>query len=298
MLSDKKIIVIGGDGRQKEVIRILTEQHANLILVGFDTFYTYDHSHNTIRSKLSSPIFDRTDAVILPVTGTNNEGLIESSYTSESLVLLEEHIQGVPDSCKIFTGTATEYLKSLCYKHHIELVELLSKDEIAIYNSISTAEGAIMLAIQNTEITIHNSVCMVLGFGRIGITLANKLKNLGAKVKIGVGESSLFARAWEMGLEPFYLSDIFTQVSNADVIFNTIEYKYLTEPIISNLKTDTLIIDLASKPGGTDFIFAEKVGIKALLASGLPGMIAPKTSGQIIAHGILKELSPGKDRSL
>jgi dipicolinate synthase subunit A len=254
--------------------------------------------HHTIKSKLTPRIFNNADAVILPVNGTNNEGLIESSYTSETLVLLEEHIQCVPDSCKIFTGTATEYLKSLCYKYHIELVELLSKDEIAIYNSISTAEGAIMLAIQNTEITIHNSVCMVLGFGRIGITLANKLKNLGAKVKIGVGESSLFARAWEMGLEPFYLSDIFTQVSNANVIFNTIEYKYLTEPIISNLKTDTLIIDLASKPGGTDFIFAEKLGIKALLASGLPGIIAPKTSGQIIARAILKECSPLENGSI
>ncbi len=295
MLSDKKIIVIGGDGRQKEVIRILTEQNANLTLVGFDS---YDKVHHTVKSKLTPPIFNNADAVILPVNGTNNGGLIESSYTSETLVLLEEHIQGVPDSCKIFTGTATEYLKSLCYKHHIELVELLSKDEIAIYNSISTAEGAIMLAIQNTEITIHNSVCMVLGLGRVGTTLANKLKNLGAKVKIGVRESSLFARAWEMGLEPFYIPDLYSQVSDTNVIFNTIEYELLTKSILSNLKADTLIIDLASKPGGTDFILAEKLGIKALLASGLPGRVAPKTSGQIIAQAILKECSPLKNASI
>ena len=46
----------------------------------------------------------------------------------------------------------------------------------------------------------------------------------------------------------------------------------------------TLIIDLASKPGGTDFRYAEKRGIKALLAPGLPGIVAPKTAGQIFAN--------------
>jgi dipicolinate synthase subunit A len=48
----------------------------------------------------------------------------------------------------------------------------------------------------------------------------------------------------------------------------------------------TLIIDLASKPGGTDFRYAEKRGIKALLAPSLPGIVAPKTAGQILANAL------------
>ena len=51
----------------------------------------------------------------------------------------------------------------------------------------------------------------------------------------------------------------------------------------------TLIIDLASKPGGTDFRYAEKRGIKAILTPGLPGIVAPKTAGQILAN-VLAEL--------
>ena len=50
------------------------------------------------------------------------------------------------------------------------------------------------------------------------------------------------------------------------------------------MPSHTLIIDLASKPGGTDFRYAEKRGIKALLAPGLPGIVAPKTAGQILAN--------------
>ena len=48
----------------------------------------------------------------------------------------------------------------------------------------------------------------------------------------------------------------------------------------------TLVIDLASKPGGTDFRFAEKRGIKALLAPSLPGIVAPKTAGKILGNAL------------
>ena len=46
-----------------------------------------------------------------------------------------------------------------------------------------------------------------------------------------------------------------------------------------------------TRPGGTDFDFAEKQGIKALLAPGLPGIVAPKTAGQIIANVLCNLLS-------
>ena len=57
----------------------------------------------------------------------------------------------------------------------------------------------------------------------------------------------------------------------------------VTAQIIANLPSRAVIIDLASKPGGTDFRFAEKRGIKALFAPGLPGIVAPRTAGRIIA---------------
>ena len=73
------------------------------------------------------------------------------------------------------------------------------------------------------------------------------------------------------------------QVVNIDLLFNTIPTMIVTAQIIANLPSRAVIIDLASKPGGTDFRFAEKRGIKAMLAPGLPGIVAPKTAGRIIA---------------
>ena len=154
---------------------------------------------------------------------------------------------------------------------------------MAIYNSIPTAEGAVMMAIQNTDITLHGSSCMVLGIGRTGMTLARTLQGLGAKVKVGVRREEHFARSYEMGFEPFYIKDLQQYAGNIDLLFNTIPTMIVTAQIIANLPSRAVIIDLASKPGGTDFRFAEKRGIKALLAPGLPGIVAPKTAGRIMA---------------
>jgi dipicolinate synthase subunit A len=178
---------------------------------------------------------------------------------------------------------AKGYLKTICSDHAIELIELFDRDDVAIFNSIPTAEGALMMAIQNTDFTIHGSQCMVLGLGRTGLTLARTLQALGAHIKMGVHKPEQFARAWEMGLDPFYTTELSHQVTNIDLLFNTIPTMIVTAQIIANIPNRALIIDLASKPGGTDFRFAEKRGIKAMLAPGLPGIVAPRTAGRIIA---------------
>ena len=82
----------------------------------------------------------------------------------------------------IYTGMAKPYLRELCNTHNIRLVELFDRDDVAIYNSIPTAEGAIMMAIQNTDITIHGSSCMVLGLAEQGLHWL-ALQGLGAKVR-------------------------------------------------------------------------------------------------------------------
>jgi len=54
--------------------------------------------------------------------------------------------------------------------------------------------------------------------------------------------------------------------------------------MLEKVARDAVIVDLASIPGGTDFEYAQMLGIKALLAPGLPGIVAPKTAGRILAQ--------------
>lgn len=284
MLTGIQVTLIGGDARQLEVIHKFSELDASVTLIGFDNL---QHLHSGVtRSALTVEALEKSDAVILPVVGTDDNGVVDSIFSTSELLLTDEHIAALPKHAKVYTGMAKRYLKELCSKQGIELVELLDRDDVAIYNSIPTAEGALMMAIQNTDITIHGSICMVLGIGRTGMTMARTLKGLGATVKVGIRKPEHFARAWEMGFAPFYLSELSHQVTNIDLLFNTIPTMIVTAQIIANIPHRAVIIDLASKPGGTDFRFAEKRGVKAMLAPGLPGIVAPKTAGRIIANTV------------
>ena len=60
-------------------------------------------------------------------------------------------------------------------------------------------------------------------------------------------------------------------------------FSIITAKVIANMPVHTLIIDLASKPGGMDFRYAEKRGIKALLAPSLPEC-RPKNSGSDLSE--------------
>lgn len=282
MLTGAEVIFIGGDARQLEVIEKLIELDASVTLIGFDNLQK--PFGGTASKQLSPEALEKADALVLPVVGTDEQGRVEGIFSGSEMTLTADLLGALPKHAVIYTGMAKPYLKQLCASQGLRLVELLERDDVAIYNSIPTAEGALMIAIQNTDITIHGSQSMVLGFGRTGLTMARTLQGLGAKVKVGVRKPEHFARALEMGFTPFYTRELYQEVANIDLLFNTIPTMIVTAQIITNIPHRAVLIDLASKPGGIDFRFAEKRGIKAMLAPGLPGIVAPKTAGRILAN--------------
>ncbi|MFS0727895.1 dipicolinate synthase subunit DpsA [Paenibacillus sp. 1P07SE] len=281
MLTGTNVLMLGGDARALEIIHKLSELDASVTLAGFDGLHT--HLSSAVHAEYGEQLFEQADVVVLPAVGTDDDGKITAVFSNDELKLQDGHVAKLPKHSTIYTGMAKPYLRQLCDNYGIRLVELLERDDVAIYNSIPTAEGAVMLAIQNTDITIHGAECIVLGLGRTGFTLARTLQGLGASVKAGVRSEADFARAHEMGFRPFYTTDLLPQMSNPDLIFNTIPTMIVTAQMIANLPSRAVIIDLASKPGGTDFRFAERRGIKAILAPGLPGIVAPRTAGRIMA---------------
>lgn len=282
MLTGMQIAVIGGDARQLEIIRKLTELDARLSLIGFEQL---DHAFTgAVKEKLDEVDFSNMDALILPVPGTNLEGHVETIFSNEKVILTAEMLLNTPEHCTIYSGISNTFLNGITKEANRPLVQLFERDDVAIYNSIPTVEGTIMMAIQHTDFTIHGSNITVLGLGRVGMSVARTFHALGAKIKVGARKTEHLARITEMGLTPFHLNEIDQQVKDTDILINTIPLLIVTASVISKMPAHTLIIDLASKPGGTDFRYAEKRGIKALLAPGLPGIVAPKTAGQILAN--------------
>ena len=145
-----------------------------------------------------------------------------------------------------------------------ESIDILKNEYFTIRNTVPTAEGAIAKAIELTDINIDKANIMVLGFGRVGKTLCYKLKNLGANVYAEARKERDLAWIDVFGYNAIPLEKINENICKMDIIFNTIPELILDKSKLILMNEKTLIIDLASKPGGTDFESANKMGIKAI----------------------------------
>lgn len=282
------IAVIGGDARYLELIRQLRKiSKAKTVLVGYDKL---EQGFTEVKQMdFTDLVPSQLDIVILPITGTDDNGNVEVIFSNQKITLTEDWFAQLNKSAIVFTGMTNDYLNDVTKKFKIELKPLLDRDDVAIYNSIPTAEGTIMMAMRHTDYTIHSSRVIVAGFGRVGHTVANKFSALGAKVSVAASSIYDLARITEMGLTAIPLDQLHHHTETCDVLINTIPAQVIKKDSIQQLPSHALIFDLASIPGGTDFEYAEQRGIKAILAKSLPGVVAPKTAGKILAD-VIKQI--------
>ncbi|RYL95295.1 dipicolinic acid synthetase subunit A [Sporolactobacillus sp. THM7-4] len=281
MLTNRHIVLLGGDARQIEVIDKLNALDARLSLVGFDQLNRNFNGAMKVNMEEIRP--REVDSLILPVSGTNKDGFVETTFSNQPIQLTKDWLEETPEYCTIYSGISTPYLDKLSSDTNRAVVKLFERDDVAIFNSIPTVEGTIMMVIQHTDITIHHANVIILGLGRTGMSLVRAFSALGAHVKVGARRPEHLARAFEMGVEAFYIKDLEKQVHDTEICINTIPAMVLTSRVLSNMPASSFIMDVASLPGGTDFLYAKKRGIKAIITPGLPGLVAPKTAGRIIA---------------
>lgn len=279
------VFILGGDARYIEVIQLLAEHGMMVYVTGYDSLP--QSKPNIIASDMEKAPMEKIDAILLPVQGTEQDGKVETMETRQVIYLTEKWLRKTPNHCVIYTGVANEYLETLAAKTKRQLVCLFHRDDLAIYNSIPTAEATLKIAIDETDTTIHGAKVAVIGFGRVGQTVARLFSQVGANVTVAARKSAHFARLTELGMTPISFDELEAFAGEMDLFINTVPALVITENIINKMKKDAVIIDLASKPGGTDFHIAEKLGIKAIHALGLPGKTAPKTAGQIIGKVLL-----------
>ncbi|RYG73831.1 dipicolinic acid synthetase subunit A [Lentibacillus lipolyticus] len=290
----QQIAVIGGDARYLELIRQLQALPGVTIhLIGFDKLEQgFTGSNQTDFNDLDP---EQLDAIVLPITGTDQSGYVETVFSDQTIQLTKEWFQRLKDTAVIFTGISNDYLDEATNQADAELIPLLDRDDVAIYNSIPTAEGTIMMAIEHTDFTIHSSRVIVVGFGRVGNTVANKFAALGAKVSVCAKSIMDLARITELGHTAIPFHRLHEHTNSCDLLINTVPAQVVTKDAIQHLPPHGIIFDLASKPGGTDFQYAEQRGIKAVLAKSLPGVVAPKTAGKILADVIKQILNERKE---
>lgn len=152
-----------------------------------------------------------------------------------------------------------------------DVLDLLEDSWYLARNASITAYCALELALAKLPITLEKCPVLIVGWGRIGKCLAKLLNGLGACVTVAARKESRRVMIEALGYKSCTMEAICTQ--NYRLIVNTVPAMVLPSAPGTGLK-----IDLASVQGigGKDVVWAK----------GLPGLLAPESSGELIARVI------------
>lgn len=258
-MNNKSIVICGGDKRQKYMYEYMVEKGLKVSTFGMEGEEDVEKLKNY-------------DVVILPVPVTKDGEHINGPYR----IRLDDIMSVLCDTQIVLGGVCGG----------MDMIDYYLDEEFQFKNALLTAEGAMQIAMENTDFTINGSEYAVLGYGRIGKLLAAMIKNMGAVVTVCARNPKQLAMAKTFGFETMHINQL-ENMGRFDVIFNTVPKTVMDGRVLEDTKNDVLIIELAGKPYGIDLKAAEELNKNVIVASGLPGRVAPKTAGKILCDVIL-----------
>ena len=160
------IAVLGGDARQRYLAGLLRESDF--------TVRTFAVPGLTDTAPSLHRAVQNADAVCLPTPAVRS-GSITGFETLTPAQLLSD----LGESTVVFGGGLGAF-KTLLQKTNTPHYDFLQSTTLALENAALTAEGALCLALQAMPEALQDAFVLVTGFGRIGKSLARKLRALGA----------------------------------------------------------------------------------------------------------------------
>jgi len=290
MLSQSNIGIFGGDMRQVYLADALLKKGYHVYT--YKTLEKIEHKNCTQMNSLRE-LFEQCKIVIGPIPFNKDHVFAASANATEPVnssltkLITNNHI--------LIGGIIPSQIVEGCQARGIPCYDYMNDEKIAILNAIATAEGTILEAIKSSDINLHGSNCLILGYGRCAKVLAGKLKALDARVTIAARSPEALAYAEAAGYQTCELSDMKKILSSFNFIFNTIPALVLDKDHLAHVDPKVTIIDIASQPGGVDFEYAIKHNLNAKLCLGIPGKVSPKTSADIILSGIMSFIKERSD---
>ena len=126
----------------------------------------------------------------------------------------------------------------------------------------------------------------LVGYGRIGKILANRLRALGANVTVSARRQSDLAWIEAYGYRPIHTESISEEIDRYDLIFNTVPALVLDWSCLERAKSGCILLELASMPGGIDADAVKEYGLQLVVERGLPGIVAPESAAKYIRDAI------------
>lgn len=229
------------------------------------------------------------DCVVLPLPVLDTQGNLNAPFSGKTYDP-GTIFRALPKTAVICGGKPNGSLVTLAEELGLDFVDYFAREELVALNALATSEGALSLILRNSPLTIWDSRVLVIGFGRIGKMLAERLRSLGSHVAVSARKAGDMAYIRAMGCQALDTRTLGPELKRFDTIINTVPAPVLNREQLCQIDPDTLCIDLASRPGGIDFAAAKELDLNVIWALGLPAETAPVTAGRIIKETVLNIL--------
>ncbi len=195
-------------------------------------------------------------------------------------------LEKLPQGSVLVGGQSAAYIEPAAKARGVRYACVTDDEVFAVQNAVPTAEGALSLIIANAERTVLNMDVAVVGFGRIGKALAPMLHQLGARVHVIARNPA--QRAWAAAYRCYAAEDMKKALGRCEVLVNTVPARIIDRDALASMKKGSLAIELASYPYGYDAAEAEALGIRSILAPGLPAKVAPQSAAEYMADAAVR----------
>lgn len=287
-----EISIIGGDLRTVKLIKLLAQDKNKIKSWGFENceeLLDFEKKNDNLKIHNNLDEALQNQIIIGPTPFTKDRKYICTQYTNQKLEI-QTLANKIRDKLLIGGSIPAEILEQ------IETIDILKDERLVILNAISTVEGTIEIAIKETQKNLYNSNILIIGYGRIGKILVDRLTAFKANVYCSArGKDITWIEAY--GSKSIKYEELNKKIDMFDIIINTVPVLILNKKRLELLNKNTLLIDVASAPGGIDFEVARQLNIKTIWALGIPGKIAPISSAEYIKetiYNIIKERNDNK----
>lgn len=281
------IAVVGGDEREREIARLAAETGAEVRAYGFP--WPERGIEGVTQAPDAESALRGARYALFPIPGLGLDGSLYAPAAPAPIVPDERLLGLLASGAHVILGTADDRLRAAAERTGLALHEYEGDKELMLLRGPAIVEGALRVAIENTEVTIHAAEVAVVGYGTIGSLLARTLVALGARVHVFARNPVQRAAAYAAGASPHPLEELAELAPSLRVVFSTVPAPVVTREIVERLPRDALLVDLAAPPGGVDLEAAGELGRRAVWARGL-GKRAPVTVGASQWLGIRRRI--------
>lgn len=273
--------VIGGDGRYRWAVKCLRDSG-----IPVKTWGVPGEKNQT--EHLTEALQD-ANLVLLPMKPFDRDVLTVGDEAVDAGLLPKILGQGAV----LVAGSFPTDLEAWLQNQGVKCISFLELESYLLKNAAVTAEGGVYLALKAMERTVFGAKALVIGWGRIGKFLAEKLRGLGADVTVAVRKSAQRAELELLGYSAEETGVYEKGLGEYDVIFNTVPKQVVSPEQFETVGENCVVIELASLPGG----FPQEHLSRVVMGQALPGKTAPRTAGENLTAAVLCCLN-GEGRTL